>query len=170
MKYSNNFLEIVKNPENKLFRNIDLEEKIENVIMNEGKNYYESTEIMTFLRYYFKLISSKEFEYKIVYYYDNNRLIDIISLTIEFDIGLRNNITIDEFDDLVKEFNHFLENKYGKPEIKSKNVKGNGKEVYNTWIDITVADKPIQIVQIFYANKKEGIEKAMKLEFQYYYE
>lgn len=170
MQYSDNFLEIVGIHEKKLFRNINLGDTIDDVIKNEGEDYYESNEIMTFLRYYFKLNSIKNFEYKVIYHYDNSRLVEIISLTIEFEKGLNNNIKTEEFDDLVKDFNLFLEKKYGKPKIKSTNVKGNGKEVYHSWIDKTDSDKPIQITQIFYSNKREGTEKAMKLEFQYYYE
>jgi hypothetical protein len=170
MKTNDAFQEIVGSHTGNTFRGINLGDNLEEVVKREGKKYYESTEVMTFLRYYFKLKSNDNFEYKVIYHYDNNRQVEKITLTLEFDKSILQNIKLAEFDQLVNDFSDFLENRYGKPEIREKDVKDYGKEIYHTWIDAADPDQPIQITQMFYSNKKEQIEKAMKLEFQYYYE
>lgn len=165
----NNFLKIIQDKKNKLFRGINLGDTVDSVIKKEGKDYYESKEVMTFLRYYFRINSTSDFEYKVLYYYDNEQRVEVISLTIELDKNLKN-ITAQEFNELTDDCYNYLNEKFGSPETKEKNVKGNGKEIHHSWQDCSNENKPIEIILTFWSNKKQGIEKGMKLEFQYFYE
>ncbi|MFN3848747.1 MAG: hypothetical protein ACK4NY_04935 [Spirosomataceae bacterium] len=168
MEFSTRFINIIKPVDGKLFKGVNLGDSIQKAIESDGHKFYESTDVVTFIRYYFKIDSTKESEYKVVYYYDNNRMIEVISLVIEFEVGLSHSITIEEYDSLMSEFDDYLKANYGEPNTETKNIKGNGKEIHNTWIINT--EQPIQVSQIFYSKPEESIKKAMKLEFQYYYE
>ena len=160
---------IFKAAEDKLFRGFNLGDDISEVLKQEGKDYEFDDSIIPFYEYEFPIAEDKTFKYSVVYYAEDEVMLDQITMDASFDSNQSNDLSREEFSDLFEEFFTKLKEEYGSPKTKTTD-HGEDKDIFHEWIIEADSDTPIIICLARYRDSRSDIEDAIKLEYQYYYE
>jgi hypothetical protein len=137
---------------------------IDEVRKAEDGDLYEQDFPLPNLQYSYTLEPGFDTEFGVVYYFDDRQRVTEMDFYLEFDNNLYHNISMDEFDRLVRETERYLTGKYGTPRQEEQEVEGE-KHQYKYWLD-AAAEPKVEVAQILYRDPYSDKEKVMKLVFQ----
>lgn len=166
MKNKGFIKKIIGDDSSGLIKGVSFVHTIDNIKkIEEGSDIYESNTPLQNLTCYHKLSKSYDFEYRYVYFFDDNsqKLVEI-NLFLEYDSSKESGLSIKTFDSIIASLKEYLTQKY--KTIKTEKDSSTTNTDYYTYLENNSTAIPIEVVIIESIDKESNIEKTLKIIWQ----
>lgn len=145
-----------------LVRGVNLGDAISRIetLENTEKNDSESRMTLTCSA---RLHPSFGLFYNVYYIYNSTKNITKISISVQYNQYIDNLCPFSDFTKLITEIDGYLQKHYGNPNTEIRKDKFAGESRFDTW-EIS-SDSQIKILKVVYAEPKNKIKKAFRLDF-----
>lgn len=145
-----------------LVRGFNLGDSVDDVLKTEVGDKHDAVSRST-LSYTNYLYREFGICYDIYYVYDANRNVKEISISMQYNQEEDNLCPFADFTKLIDEIDKHLQKQYGVPATEIRKDKFAGESRFDTWqVD---KGKPIKILKVVYAEPKNKIKKAFRVDF-----